>query len=154
MTEPEEFEAFVTMLRAEHQRLDATLRSTEEEWLRMLKLSERGVAMDELTRKVETLRDELAKHFREEEQGGCLEEAVSQNRDPAQSHELARLEHEHPWLLDDLDKVLQGLRDTAHDDVARLTEVRDAFHRFGERLRAHEAAENKVLAKGFGADVD
>lgn len=143
--------AFAVHLRAEHRRLHELLRGIETGWpargKRVLSESQTPPVIDGL----EALREELARHFAQEEQGGCLEEAVC--RCPSLTQEANQVEREHPLLLERLEGIIvrarSGLR-TA--DVAR--ETKQDFKKFARQLHAHEAAENRILASAFGTHVE
>ena len=76
---------------------------------------------------LEAIRQEAAHHFREEEMGGCLEEAVAHC--PSLSGELTRAEREQQELLADLDELLDRARQL-HEPT-----IREA-HALGQELRA------------------
>src|SRR5438128_1482250 len=94
---------FVEHLLAEHRRLDHLISQT----LAALPAWEETDASSRLPQIIEGLtaiRQELAQHFHEEEEGGCLDEAVS--RCPRLSREVTRVESEHSKLLADLDEMI------------------------------------------------
>jgi hypothetical protein len=97
------------------------------------------------------VREELAHHFAQEEGGGCLEEAVS--RCPSLSDEVRRIEAEHPWLLESIDRLIAQARDSDHSVQGRI-EVARGFDELCAQIDAHEGAENALLRKGFGANVN
>lgn len=97
------------------------------------------------------VRDELGHHFAQEEGGGCLEEAVS--RCPALSAESRRIEAEHPQLLEGVDRLIAQAKDSDQSLLKRI-ELEHGFEELRRQLDAHEAAENALLRKGFGANVN
>jgi hypothetical protein len=97
------------------------------------------------------LRQELARHFREEDEGGCMEEATL--RDPKLSAEANRIEAEHAELLALLDQLI-GQAEAPKLGVRALRIFEQTFEEFYRRMRAHEAAENELLRKGLGAPLD
>jgi hypothetical protein len=143
--------AYVEHLLAEHRRLEqlihrtlATLPAWDApsggEWLPAI--------MDGL----QAIRREAAEHFREEEMGGCLEEAVAHC--PRLSSELTRAEREQRELLADLDELI------ARAGQLHAPSIRDA-HILGQELRAvihklrsHEATENHIIEHGFAVSLD
>src|SRR5262245_21976382 len=119
---------YVQHLIAEHRRLHALLREART------RLANAGgpdgdVTFHDVTATLQRLRRELTFHFAEEEDGGCLEEAVSCC--PSLSVEARRIKAEHPELLADVDSLIaqsldcQGnvqnriLFSKAFDDVCR-----------------------------------
>lgn len=92
------------------------------------------------------LRDELSRHFDEEEAGGCIEEAVS--RLPGLASEARRVEQQHPTLLAHLDHMLRLV------DSGRLSDMRLAFAEFDEELRSHERLEDRIIEHGFNTSLD
>jgi iron-sulfur cluster repair protein YtfE (RIC family) len=97
------------------------------------------------------LRRELQQHFTEEEEGGCLDEAVS--RCPRLSHDAQRLENEHVDLLAEVDRLIVEASDCGSHVENRVALQRD-FDELCRQLHAHEAAENDLLRQGFGANVN
>ena len=136
---------FVEHLLAEHRRLDHLISQT----MAALPGWDEIDAWQWLPRLVEGLnaiRHELAQHFHEEEDGGCLEEAVS--RCPGLSSEVARVESEHAKLLADLDELIrraQPLSGSKPDEV-----LGQKLRAIVLELHAHEALENQIMARGFG----
>ena len=88
------------------------------------------------------LRDTLAKHFKEEDEGGCMEEAAS--RMPRLSPDVAEIDKEHITILQLIDQLIERIGDVATNDF------RESFQRFAKILHAHETAENRILYMAFG----
>jgi len=145
----EDFLAYATQLRAEHRRLQDRLSRIEREWFPRQGDRFSTVDLPRMIEELETLCAELTHHFDEEESGGCLEEAVS--REPSLGPEATRLENEHPELLGKLNGLIEKLRAASRPDGSADNPEED-FQHFANQLRAHEAAENRVLAKGFGVE--
>ncbi len=97
------------------------------------------------------VRQELAHHFAQEEGGGCLEEAVS--RCPSLSDEARRIEAEHPRLLEGIDRLIAQAQDADRSVQGRIQVARE-FDELCAQLDAHEGAENALLRKGFGVNVN
>jgi iron-sulfur cluster repair protein YtfE (RIC family) len=95
------------------------------------------------------LRQRLARHFAEEEGGGCLEEAAA--RLPRLGAAVQQIENEHPRLLAQLDAVLDRVRGTL--DAQAWPDVLVGFGDFARALAQHEALENRVLEQGFNEDL-
>lgn len=143
--------AYVEHMLAEHQRLEQLIRRTvgsvpnweeldAQEWLPKM--------MSGLV----AIRTELAHHFRNEEQGGCLEEAVA--RCPQLSAEVQRIEGEHGEILarlsDLIDRCQCRTRLTPQKAVAIEQELRQIVH----ELRVHERAENRIMQQGFSVSLE
>lgn len=135
---------FVEHLRLEHRRLHEALHQTQAalaQWA--------GAKHGELdvVQQLIALRSELDRHYTEEEEGGCLEEAES--RCPSLAGEVKRIEGEHALLRNEMDRLVEQASETS-GEVDRLLR---AFQEFAARLRSHEAAENRIMAYGFGAEA-
>lgn len=94
---------------------------------------------------LEKLRAKLASHFHEEEEGGCLEEAVC--RCPSLAHEVSLIEAEHRDLLKQVDAML------ARERANHATTTAE-FEGFMHAIERHEAAEDHVLQHGLNVAVD
>ena len=130
-----DYRAYATHLRNDHQAIQEAAHSI----LQHVAAGEQALAVQEL----QHFRQMLEQHFREEEQGGCLEEAVA--RSPYLGEECQRLEKEHPALLHRYDAILHRARMPFAGNLAFLEEFRE----FVTLLVAHEAAEDRVLQHGF-----
>jgi uncharacterized tellurite resistance protein B-like protein len=130
-----DYRAYATHLRDQHQAIHEAAHSI----LQHIAAGEQTLAFEELHQ----FRRMLEQHFREEEEGGCLEEAVA--RAPYLGEESQRLEREHPVLLRRFDAILQQARTSFAGNLAFVEDFRE----FVELLAAHEAAEDRVLQHGF-----
>lgn len=143
--------AYVAHMRSEHRRMHELLREVDRSWSEMRERRQE-FAIAELAGELKHLRENLARHFAEEDEGGCLEEAVA--RCPNLGHDADRLEAEHPLLLDQLDQLIDRLLEADSKELLR-TEVHQQYADFVSRLRAHERSENHLLQCGFGiGDAD
>jgi hypothetical protein len=138
--------SYVNHLFAEHRRLQHLLRRARTA------IGENGVrkSHDECAAALAKVRDELRRHFAEEDAGGCLAEAAS--RCAGLSAEVGTIEAEHPRLLSRLDALVLRTENCDESPECRL-ELITAFDDLLHDLRAHEAAENNVLRRGFGSSV-
>jgi hypothetical protein len=141
---------YVDHMLAEHRRLDHLVRRTmasipgweETDAAGWLPRMQAGLA---------EIRAELAHHFRKEEEGGCLEEAVA--RCPQLSADVGHIEAEHRDLLAGLDDLIDRCR-TLGATTATQAQALDAELRgLVRRLRAHEALENRVMQRGFNVSL-
>lgn len=144
----EKYRAFAIHLTAEHRRIAECLRHVEHQ-LQLVRADSPGSRAG-VTKSLTQLRTELAKHFDEEESGGCLEEAVIHH--PASAADASRVVHEHPQMLADLDTLIEKFTSSGGTDRS-LGEIRTEFEHFAKRLRAHEAAETRIFQECFGTEA-
>ena len=142
---------YVQHMLAEHQRLDQQIRwtlATFPSWEDV----DLTVWTPRMTEGLKRIRRELEHHFREEEQGGCLEEAVAQC--PALSADVQAIEAEHPQLLAEVDSLIRrcGSYMTCTASVAK--EVQIAVQALVHKLRTHETLENRIMQRGFGVCLE
>ena len=145
----DECKAYVDHLMVEHRRLHRLLldarktiadaHSGEGNW------GEKAVKV------LRDLRGTLQHHFAEEEEGGCLDEAVSFQ--PHLAPDVKRIEAEHPQLLAEIDRLIAQVEDGGKTPAQHLA-LTTAFDELCRELHTHEAAENEVLRRGFGANLD
>jgi len=106
----------------------------------------------ELVRAIATLRGHLADHFRQEESGGFLEEAVA--RMPRLGSAATEVLGQHGALLADLDRIVDRFADAGEAPcTAEWLAMHDAFDTFMRRMQAHERAENAVVQQGYNEDL-
>jgi len=146
----DECRCYVEHLVAEHRRLHRMLRLAQHAILGAHG-PDRDASQADILRILRQVRDELAHHFAEEEQGACLDEAVSHC--PSLSTESRRIEAEHPELLKDVDRLIAEAQDGDQSVESRIALER-GFDELCRQLNAHEAAENSLLRKGFGANMN
>ncbi len=100
--------------------------------------------------RLERLREHLARHFAQEEEGGFLEESLA--RMPRLAAAARDVLAEHPVLLADLDRLLERL--AARDiDADSWRQAGHDFEAFASRLLAHERNENAVVQDGYNEDL-
>lgn len=137
-------------LRVEHQRLNRCLCHVNTLFSDLVSAN----MVKALPRLIETLADlrvDLARHFAEEESGGCIEEAVC--RCPSLSQDARNVEAQHPRLLGEVDKVIAEAQ-AARRDKTWIDDLQREFNQFAAQLRKHESAENRILQLGFGIAFD
>jgi iron-sulfur cluster repair protein YtfE (RIC family) len=144
--EDTESRSYVNHLLSEHRRLHHLLRDAR----RALAVSGVRKSPAECVEVLGRVRDELRSHFADEEEGGCLAEAVS--RCPSLSAETRAIEAQHPALLMRLDTLIDRISRCDASTECRIETVRD-FDDLLRELRSHEAAENNILRRGFGTNV-
>jgi len=143
--------AYVDHMLTEHRRLDQLVRRT----ISALPSWEELDSQDWLPRTTNGLvaiRTELAHHFRDEEQGGCLEEAVA--RCPQLSAQVQKIEGEHEEILTRLNELIDrcqcGRKPTPQQSQAIEQELRQIVR----DLRVHEALENRIMQEGFSVCLE
>jgi hypothetical protein len=146
----DECRSYVDHLISEHRRLHRMLHLAHHAIMNA-DGPDRAAASAEIVRVLRQVRDELAHHFKEEESGGCLDEVVSHC--PTLSADSRRIEADHPQLLAAVDRLIAQALDSDQSLQKRL-EVEVGFDDLRSQLDAHEAAENALLRKGFGANLD
>jgi len=95
------------------------------------------------------LRDHLAVHFAQEEQGGFMEEAIA--RIPRLSAAVTHVLRDHPDLLAELDRLIESL--PVSDSAAAWAIAASDFDAFIDHLYAHERNENAVVQEGYNEDL-
>lgn len=142
MNEQDEYRIYAVHLRDEHRRLHAAVEEIETFLSDSIAAGQLGKDWHiRMVARLHGLRADLVHHFREEEQGGCLEEAVS--RCPRLSADVRQIEREHVELLEQLDQLAGDAR------TAPPSSVQCAFDRIAQRIRAHERLENQLIREAF-----
>ena len=98
---------------------------------------------------LESLRDHLRAHFRQEEAGGFLEESIA--RMPRLSAAVRTVMADHPALLAELDDLIAILAKA--DSAAAWDQIAAAAERFAHHLLDHERNENAVVQEGYNEDL-
>jgi hypothetical protein len=141
----EDCRAYVAHLRLEHSHIDQSLVELQhliDETIRARMFSA------EILPRLTQLREQLVHHFREEEDGGCLEEALS--RSPRLGTDVRILLDEHSQFVKSLDDlILQAKR--LGLEPQKLEKLHNDFTPFVHALHEHEAEESRVLVAGFGS---
>jgi len=138
---------YVEHLRIEHSHIDHSLEELQHLLANTAQWSQENPAPALLARLVQ-LREQLAHHFREEEEGGCLEEA--QSRSPSLSEDVRTLQVEHAGFLTALDGMI-AKAELLVKEPNDLQGLQMTFKDFLQQLHAHEAEENRILLFGFGS---
>ena len=146
----DECRSYVDHLIAEHRRLHRMLRAAGNAIMPACGTGRIIIGAD-IVQVLREVREELEHHFAQEDAGGCLEEAVSCC--PALSAEARRIEAEHPRLLEDTDRLIAQAQDCDHS-VAKRIGLERGFEDLCRQLDAHEAAENALLRRGLGANIN
>jgi iron-sulfur cluster repair protein YtfE (RIC family) len=150
MRDYEECRPYINHLLSEHRRLHGMLAKTRAA-VRQMNGPDHDATLKDVARVLMQVRSELVQHFREEEQGGCMEEAVS--RCPRLADDAKRIQTEHSTLLAELDRLIAASKDGPENFSARFA-VERGFDELCSQLHAHEAAENAILRDAFGSGVN
>jgi hypothetical protein len=147
----EECLAYAEHLQSEHREMHQRLHALQQQLNAVTATRLEGETLARVIAIGHQLRDEVAHHFQQEANGGCLDYAVS--RVPRLANEAQRLVNEHPVLLAELDALLDKLRAAAPAsiDVAWLKQHFDAFV---VNMLAHEARESLLVERGFNMPLD
>lgn len=140
---------YVEHLRIEHSHIDHSLEELQHLFTNAVEWSKENSAPALLAQLVQ-MREQLVHHFREEEEGGCMEEA--QSRSPCLSEDVRTLQSEHPGFLTALDGMITEAELLTKQSNG-LQDLQKAFGGFMQRLHAHEAEENRILLFGFGSSA-
>ena len=147
MSESEDTRTYVEHLRNEHVHIDHALQELQHIFSQTAESREADPA-PLLLAKLKGLREELRKHFRQEEEGGCLEEARS--RVPCLSEDVRALQAEHAGFLTTLDTLIAQAEPLAAQS-GTIQNLQASFSDFLHRLHAHESEENRIFLFGFGS---
>ena len=132
----------------EHRKLMGQIGELRQWWS---ELDELGTPKyGEMGTRLKLLREILAEHFREEENGGYLAAALAVA--PRFQREAEELCAQHPDFLASLDQFVASLVE-AESGMQSWQEVRDQLEHFLSELRRHEARENAVVQSAFGDDI-
>ena len=140
---------FYTQAVNEHRELHAAVQHIEETLHQCEPCEATAERLAEAKQLIVTLRDHLAHHFAQEEQGGYLEEAII--RVPQMSHQADMLQRQHAEFL----RLANNMLADAQAGVPQPTAWRNLkadYLQFAKRLKAHEAAENALLQRAFNED--
>jgi len=146
----DECRCYVDHLISEHRRLHRMLHMAQHAIVGASGPDQDATSAD-IVKVLRQVRDELEHHFAQEEGGGCLDEAVSLC--PTLSAESRRIEAEHPQLLTAIDRLIAQALDSDQSLQKRL-ELGIGFQVLCRQLDAHEGAENALLRRAFGVNVN
>jgi iron-sulfur cluster repair protein YtfE (RIC family) len=141
MTQPPSHETPADKTLAEHRALTALLDEIEKA------TADAGTAAEEVTPRLDTLREQLAAHFEGEEQGGLFEQILEEA--PEQAHECEKLCNEHTGLLKQVDD-LRGADAATRADPAWAHDVRALL----KALASHESRENEILTRALDGSME
>ena len=138
---------YLQHIQAEHHRLNRVLAEIGRQFAIPSCEASAQAMLRGIREGLEGLLDELRRHFAEEEDGGCLDEAAAHC--PSLGPRARDLVHEHPHLDRELEHLIAAMKTGEGDGK----EWQYKFETFASDLRAHERAENQVLQTAFGGDA-
>ena len=147
MNENDDCRTYAEHLRIEHSHIDRSLEELQHLIANTAQWSRENPA-PALVAGLVQLREQLAHHFREEEEGGCMEEA--QSRSPSLLEDVQTLQAEHAGFLKTLDGLIAEAELLAKQPTD-LQPLQTTFSGFLHQLHAHEAEENRILLFSFGS---
>lgn len=144
-------DGFLRHLSSEHQAIDHELKVVEGAFER----SDSTHSTEEFSKLLATcmlrLKEVLHKHFCEEEDIGCLEEAVA--RTPNLSHQATLLGQEHGKIMADLNRLIEAVEHEPEEDE-KLIELKKAFDYFVDMVKLYESNESLLVRRGLNAVLD
>lgn len=132
-------------LQAEHHKLNCELIEVRQQFERLDPHQCSGPAVEALLQRLERLHQDLLAHYREEETGGCMEEAIA--RCPSLAPQSKALMAEHPLLAQALESLIAQIRQGHGTPVS----WRQGYDEFVQQIRTHEAEENRIMTYALGA---
>ena len=137
---------FVEHMLAEHRRLEQLIRRTLVAFPAG-PLADNAQWREPVVEGLVSLRDELAHHFREEESGGCLEEAAA--RCPHLSTEVQEATANQARLLEPLNELIDRCQSVSCRTATQAKALAQEFRQVVCELRVHEALECQIIQQGF-----
>ena len=149
MTRDDESRSYAEHLVAEHRRLHRLLTQARTAIV-AYNGPDREASIVDVVRVLRQVREELERHFAQEETDGLLRKAASGC--PQLSAEARRIEDEHPRLLESADALIAQAMDS-DQSVEKRVALELAFDGLWHHLDSHEVAENALLRQSIGADL-
>ncbi len=143
--------AYAEHLQAEHRELHQRLRGMQAELNKVQDQLIDESLLPKMREISEQLRQDLTRHFAEEDNEGCMDYAAS--RMPTLAAEARALENEHPLLLAQLGRLIRDLNGAKPNELS-VAAIKQQFDAFVVKLLAHEARENRVVQRGFNMEID
>jgi hemerythrin-like domain-containing protein len=102
----------------------------------------------ETSRRLERMRKQLTDHFRLEEENGYMTAVLE--REPHLERTVEHLRDEHHQLADTLSRLIEEAKKIDQLDDG----LREHIRAWLERIRQHEARENRLVQDVFNLDID
>ncbi|MGD8377669.1 MAG: hemerythrin domain-containing protein [Acidobacteriota bacterium] len=105
----------------------------------------------DLSGKLNALHDKLFRHFREEEEGGFLDQLARDN--PAAVHTLETMRVEHSRMLESLRDLIRATLDYSVGEAENSPPLRRFTMSILDQLARHEARETELLQTTYSEDL-
>jgi hypothetical protein len=132
-------------LQSVHHKLNCELLEVRHQFEALLPDQTSGPAVDALIARLERLHRDLLDHYREEETGGCMEEAIA--RCPSLGPQGKALMAEHPLLAQALESLIAQIKQCRGSPQT----WQQGYDEFVRQVRTHEAEENRIMTYALGA---
>ena len=146
MEDYDDSQSYLSHLHAEHNRLELLSKNVANRFDQSSDANWVSRDRPEIAAQLSALKDELSKHIDEEDEGGCVEEAVA--RVPSLSQAARRIYQESDELKEQLRQVMQIVESGARADAEC------AFREFSADLRLHEQHEQDLVERGLNHPSD
>lgn len=132
-------------LQSVHHKLNCELIEVRHQFESLSAGQTSGPQVDALLERLQRLHRDLLAHYREEEAGGCMEEAIA--RCPSLGPQSKALMAEHPLLAQALESLITQIQQRRGSPQT----WRQGYDEFVSQVRTHEAEENRIMAYALGA---
>jgi hypothetical protein len=132
-------------LQSVHHKLNCELIEVRHQFETLPEDQTTGPAVEALIARLERLHRDLLAHYREEEAGGCMEEAIA--RCPSLGPQSKALMAEHPLLAQSLESLITQIK--KRHGTPRTWQ--QGYDEFVSQVRTHEAEENRIMTYALGA---
>ena len=144
MSESNKDSAFPELITSEHEELVRAVREAGDE------LASPNRERNRVNDKLIHLSEFVESHFRQEEQGGYMADALRHS--PQLRARAEALKEQHEQLQEEIDK-LQLLVHSGVESPHWWERVQVDFQHFAARLTNHEHAENQLVQEAFNRDI-
>lgn len=139
-----DYQGLIRHVQVEHQKLETLLVEVQAALVDWQHQWASRAAFETARGKTVQLAGEAYKHFDEEENEGCMEEAVCHC--PSLAADVACVRKEHTELKQDLGKLIALVDKNSQN----AQEVLNAFAQLKQKLHEHEKRENELIEHAFG----
>jgi hemerythrin len=137
---------FLKQLQTDHKHFDLQVLQVRTAFQKALEQPLAGPERRHVVESLQMLRDQLRKHFAQEENEGCLWEAASYNA--ALCNDVKKVLGEHPAMLSRIDEIISA----ASKNESRAEWAAEALREFDKLARVlaeHESRETNILEKSL-----
>ncbi|MBK8270931.1 MAG: hemerythrin domain-containing protein [Planctomycetes bacterium] len=137
-------------LREEHVELAQSVAKLHEKTATLPRINEQRW-LDELRKEFDHFRDHMNNHQALEERDGYMVQVVEQQ--PALSHEVMRMAHEHFEISKLMDGIRDHLEDLTPHDRLMIRDCCQRIHSLLQYIEYHEKNEDLLVTSLFGRDL-